>query len=193
MSIAPPPVSLDQPIYALALPLLAEALESAARLLRKAAAAPAGQAAADLLRQRLAPDMFCLAHQVVVLTDSLEGAAALLAGETDEPLASLIFNRGDETALGEIDQQLEQSLARLERARARLAALPRGTYRLRPGEVVTVARPGHVRRFEALDFVWRYLLPNAYFHVSMIYALLRQAGVEVGKADFQGPAPYSIV
>jgi hypothetical protein len=29
-------------------------------------------------------------------------------------------------------------------------------------------------------------LPNFYFHATTTYALLRQAGVELGKADFLG-------
>jgi hypothetical protein len=30
-------------------------------------------------------------------------------------------------------------------------------------------------------------LPNFFFHVTTAYALLRQAGVELGKADYLGP------
>jgi hypothetical protein len=30
------------------------------------------------------------------------------------------------------------------------------------------------------------VLPNFYFHISMVYALLRKAGVEIGKKDFLG-------
>ena len=31
-----------------------------------------------------------------------------------------------------------------------------------------------------------FVLPNFYFHVSMAYALLRSAGVEIGKRDYLG-------
>jgi len=37
-------------------------------------------------------------------------------------------------------------------------------------------------QFPFTDFV----LPNFYFHLSMVYALLRNNGVEVGKGDFLG-------
>jgi hypothetical protein len=31
-----------------------------------------------------------------------------------------------------------------------------------------------------------FVLPNFYFHTSMVYALLRKNGVEIGKMDFLG-------
>jgi len=31
------------------------------------------------------------------------------------------------------------------------------------------------------------VLPNFFFHVTMVYALLRQNGVVIGKRDFLGP------
>jgi hypothetical protein len=39
---------------------------------------------------------------------------------------------------------------------------------------------------DGLPFIQRWALPNFYFHVTAIYSLLRQAGVEVGKQDFLG-------
>jgi hypothetical protein len=30
------------------------------------------------------------------------------------------------------------------------------------------------------------VIPNFYFHASMVYALLRKSGVEIGKMDFLG-------
>jgi hypothetical protein len=30
------------------------------------------------------------------------------------------------------------------------------------------------------------VLPNFYFHISMVYALLRKNGIEIGKADYLG-------
>ena len=39
---------------------------------------------------------------------------------------------------------------------------------------------------EGEAFLKHYSLPNLYFHVTTTYALLRQGGVEIGKADFLG-------
>jgi hypothetical protein len=39
---------------------------------------------------------------------------------------------------------------------------------------------------DGLPFIQRWALPNFYFHVTTTYALLREAGVEMGKQDFLG-------
>ena len=33
-------------------------------------------------------------------------------------------------------------------------------------------------------------VPNFFFHTAMVYALLRHAGVEIGKRDFLGPQTF---
>ena len=42
----------------------------------------------------------------------------------------------------------------------------------------------------ATDFVRLYGLPNFFFHLTMGYAALRQAGMALGKADFDGFHAY---
>jgi hypothetical protein len=39
---------------------------------------------------------------------------------------------------------------------------------------------------DGLPFIQRWVLPNFYFHMTTTYALLRQAGVSLGKQDFLG-------
>ena len=56
-----------------------------------------------------------------------------------------------------------------------------------------MARPGHARHFVVDDFVWRYVLPNAAFHATLVYALLRAEGVSVGKGDFEGQPVYEVL
>ena len=41
-------------------------------------------------------------------------------------------------------------------------------------------------KFTAVGYLTDFVLPNFYFHQSMVYALLRTNGVEVGKGDFLG-------
>ncbi len=43
---------------------------------------------------------------------------------------------------------------------------------------------------DAQTYVLDFALPNMWFHLSMAYAILRQAGVDVGKADFDGLHHY---
>jgi hypothetical protein len=42
----------------------------------------------------------------------------------------------------------------------------------------------------ATDFLYLFGLPNFFFHLTMGYAALRQAGVPLGKADFDGLHAY---
>lgn len=44
----------------------------------------------------------------------------------------------------------------------------------------------------AEDFIQQYALPNFFFHLGMAYALLRQAGVPLGKPDFDGFHRYPV-
>jgi len=40
------------------------------------------------------------------------------------------------------------------------------------------------------EFALHHAIPNFYFHLTTAYAILRQAGVEVGKKDFLGELPF---
>ncbi|MBB3196865.1 DUF1993 family protein [Roseateles terrae] len=149
------------------------------------------------LDRRLAPDMFSLAEQVVVLADSLIGSAALLTGHSASTVreAAWVFNRGAAEGLGELPVTLAAARHRLLAAHSAVIDMARDSPRpasQRADAEVVVARPGHVRRFRLAAFVHDYALPNAYFHLTMIHALLRQAGVVIGKADYEGPRPYTL-
>jgi uncharacterized protein len=43
-------------------------------------------------------------------------------------------------------------------------------------------------KFTGQDFLFGFILGNVHFHSSMFYAMLRGAGVEIGKADYLGAA-----
>ena len=47
-------------------------------------------------------------------------------------------------------------------------------------------RSGEPLAFNGETFLKLFALPNFFFHATTAYALLRQAGVELGKADFLG-------
>ena len=52
--------------------------------------------------------------------------------------------------------------------------------------LVVPQRQGDPLHFTGQTFLQQWSLPNFFFHVTTAYALLRQAGVELGKADFLG-------
>jgi hypothetical protein len=41
-------------------------------------------------------------------------------------------------------------------------------------------------KFEGLNYLLGFGTPNVYFHYSMVYALLRHNGMELGKRDYIG-------
>jgi hypothetical protein len=47
--------------------------------------------------------------------------------------------------------------------------------------------PGSTLKFNGLNYLTNFALPNFFFHVTVAYALLRKNGVELGKRDFLGP------
>lgn len=42
------------------------------------------------------------------------------------------------------------------------------------------------KALEGEDYLLQIIIPNVYFHLAMIYAILRHNGVEIGKMDFLG-------
>jgi len=138
---------------------------------------------AELLAARLAPDMLSLAHQVRILCDGLEGAAAQLRGETGHAQANHVFNRGAPEQFGPLAQTLDEVVPLLEQARTALATTQAVLASQDAPATISLRLSSHTRRFALKDFVWRYVLPNSYFHAHICYALLRGRGIPLGKGD----------
>jgi uncharacterized protein len=51
---------------------------------------------------------------------------------------------------------------------------------------IEIKFPNGSWKFTGIAYLADFVLPNFYFHVSMVYALLRKGGVEIGKGDFLG-------
>jgi hypothetical protein len=84
----------------------------------------------------------------------------------------------------------EKTLAELQaRVRATVTWLQSITpAQLEGAEQRHIVAPLRTRTLEmdGLPFIQRWVLPNFYFHMTTTYALLRQAGVSLGKQDFLG-------
>ena len=59
-----------------------------------------------------------------------------------------------------------------------------------PGRVVSHTAGMAELRQTADDYVTLYALPNFFFHLTMGYATLRHAGIDIGKGDFDGQHSY---
>ena len=128
-----------------------------------------------LLGSRLAPDMFPFTRQIQILCDTSKNAAAFLTGREAPKLAD------DEKTLADVRKRVATAKAHLqtfkaadfEGAATRKVSQPRWE-----GQYLT----GH-------EYVLHHVIPNFYFHLTTAYALLRNAGVDVGKKDYLGPMP----
>jgi hypothetical protein len=122
---------------------------------------------------RLAPDMLPFSFQIQSATDR---AKLYLARVTEQDAPSWA---DDETTFAELRARVQKGIAYV------------GSYA--PGQLdgledkrVKLKRSGQEVEMTALDYLMKNAYPNFYFHVTTAYALLRQAGVPIGKRDFVG-------
>jgi hypothetical protein len=125
------------------------------------------------LSLKLAPDMLPLTRQIQIATDAAKGCAARLAGHEVPKWAD------DESTLDQLRERVRRTIDYVQSVPA--AAFEGSETR----EVVLQLRAGELR-YQGEDYLRHFALPNFYFHVTTTYALLRQAGVEIGKRDFLG-------
>lgn len=128
-----------------------------------------------LLQSRLIDDMAPLVRNVQMATDTAKNGIARMAG-----VEALKFE-DDETSF-------EQLYARIERAIDYI-----GTFtaeQVDAGETRTITlstRSGGDRHFDGAAYLSEFMLPNFFFHCTTSYAILRKAGVPLGKTDFLWP------
>ncbi|MBQ1765447.1 MAG: DUF1993 domain-containing protein [Aquincola sp.] len=129
---------------------------------------------ANYLALRLAPDMLPLASQIRIASDIARMTMARLAG------VDMVRYADDELTIDALRQRLRQSCEVLSSFDAAVVNAAEDR------EIVLPQRTGEPLRFNGCSLLQRWALPNFFFHVTTAYALLRHAGVEVGKADFLG-------
>ena len=128
---------------------------------------------ANYLGLRLAPDMLPFTRQIQIASDAVKGCMA--------PLAGVEVPKWDdnEASLDDLRARIRRTLdfvqsftpAQIDGSEAR--------------EIVMQMRAGELR-FNGEDYLQHFVLPNLYFHLTTTYALLRHAGVALGKKDFLG-------
>jgi len=130
----------------------------------------------NYLGMRLAPDMFPLVKQVQITTDIAKGTAARLSGKT-----APVFE-DKETTVTEL-------LTRIDRAIEFLQTLGHEDFKNYPSTKASFPwKPGVF--LAGQDLYITHAIPNFYFHMTTTYALLRHAGVVIGKGDFLGEQPW---
>ena len=126
-----------------------------------------------LLNSRLAPDMFPLIKQVQIASDTVKAAAGRLSGTEIPSFADT------ETTLPELE-------ARLARTLEYINSIPAQKFDGSEGRAIVLPRRSDDVHTTGLLYLLNFVLPNLYFHVTTLYAILRHNGVEIGKNDFLG-------
>lgn len=124
------------------------------------------------LATRLAPDQFPLTRQIQVACDTAKLGASRL---TEKPAPS---HADDEKTIADLRARIDSTIeyldgfseADFEGAATRSITTPRWEGKTMAGA----------------DFLVEHVVPNFYFHLAHAYALLRHAGVQVGKRDYLG-------
>ena len=158
-------------LYDASVPMFVRGLNVLAGLIDKAAAS--GLDEESLMQGRLAPDMLPFVSQVRIATDLAKGAVARLADV--EPMV-----------LADHETTLAQLRARIVRTIAYVESVGAAQFAGAETRAVQLKFPGMDLNFEGAGYLTSFALPNFYFHVTTVYALLRHAGVALGKRDYMG-------
>lgn len=162
-------------MYQASVPVFLRALDNLQHVLRK------GEAHAEarkfepslLLQARLTPDMLPLTRQVQIATDMAKNACARLAGV--EPLKF----EDNESSFAELHTRIERAIEYIKSFKAdQIDGSETRT--------VTIKNRTGEQQFEGEGYLLHFVIPNLFFHTTIAYAILRQAGVELGKMDFIG-------
>lgn len=156
-------------LYDASAPIFAHMLGDMRAWLDKAAAH--GDEAA-LIEARLAPDMRPLPAQYQMASDSAKNAVARLAGIEAPAMAD------EERTFDELRARCDRTIAFIRGVDP--ALLANGA--TRPVEMRFPNGMGY--RWEGAAYLTGFAIPNFLFHASMAYAILRNAGVPLGKPDY---------
>jgi hypothetical protein len=165
-------------MYAASVPIYQRQLGAISKVLEKGSAWAAAKKVdeAALMGIRMIPDMLPFSRQVQIACRFAEESTARLAG-AEVPKAP----ENAEKTLGEL--------------RGRIAAVLEQLKGFKPEQIdgsedrsIELMIGGNPLKLTGAQYLTGLALPNFYFHCTTTYAILRQAGVEIGKRDFLGAA-----
>jgi hypothetical protein len=162
-------------MYDFSIPVLIRGLTNLSAVLDKGVAHAAAKKfdSIVLAQSRLFPDMHPLVRQVQIACDTAKGAAGRLAG------IEVPKHEDNETTFADLKARIAKTVAFVNSVTA--AQLKDAESR-----AIEIKFPNGSWKFTGIGYLNDFVLPNFYFHTSIAYALLRKAGVEVGKMDYLG-------
>jgi hypothetical protein len=151
---------------------LSRGLDILSTILKKIDAHPDAQSLVDA---RLAPDMMTLAGQVQRASDTSKGCAARLAGIEPPSFAD------NEKSLADLQARIAKTIDFLN-------SVKREQFEGSEARIITFKGGTHTFNFTGQSYLFEFVLPNFYFHVTTAYAILRHQGISLGKLDYLGVA-----
>ena len=124
------------------------------------------------LTLRLAPDQFAFVRQVQIACDTAKLGAARLTGK-------------EAPSHPDTEQTLEELRARVRSVVGWLDGLGEKDFEGAATRSITQPR-WEGKTMTGADYFVEHVVPNFYFHLAHVYALLRHAGVTIGKRDYLG-------
>lgn len=164
----------DSPLFTASVPVFQRYLGRLVGWLNQAEA----HAAPAVLGARLAPDMLPFETQAVVAANFALRAAFPLAGLAVPPY-------------GDWPAGYAGLRARLAHVLSLLASLTPAQFVQAESRQVASDAGEAMLHLDGATFLHQFALPNFFFHLTAAYAILRQQGVPLGKADFDGFHRYT--
>lgn len=162
-------------LYQASTPVFIRMLGNLSNILNKAVAhAEATQIdQAILIDARLATDMYPLSRQVQIAADIVKGCAARLAG-IDVP-----SYEDNESTFTELQARIAKTVFFLQ-------SISEEQINGSEEREITLKIRGNEMVFLGQSYLFNFVIPNFYFHITTTYAILRHNGVELGKMDYLG-------
>jgi hypothetical protein len=123
------------------------------------------------LASRLAPDMLPFTTQVQIACDAAKFCMARLTG-TDAPKFE-----DNETTLDQLRDRIRKTMDYVQ-------SVPVAQVDGTDDKDISVPRRDGAIVMKGEMYLKHFVLPNFFFHVTTVYALLRHNGVELGKSDY---------
>lgn len=162
-------------MYQASVPVFIRMLRNLKGLLEKGAAHAVAKKfdASVLVNARLAPDMFALARQVQIVSDTAKGCPSRLAG-VDIPKYE-----DTEVTIPELIERIDKTITFLKTFKPEQID---GS----EDKAIVLKTPRGDLNFNGQNYLLNFVLPNLYFHITTTYNILRHNGVEIGKMDYIG-------
>lgn len=159
---------LSVPVFQRMLNHLNSILDKAEAHAKQTSAAPA-----ELLSARLYPDMWSLAEQVRAACNFPIRAAGRLSG------TSMPQFDGKDDSFEALRQRIAFTLKFVQ-------SVPRAAIEGSEAREIVFPSGDTENKLSGQDYLFKFALPNFYFHLTTAYDILRHKGVKLGKEDYLG-------